>query len=144
MYPSTKKEIYKHLCWYGQRLIHQRAFTKEIMIATALLMNKKLDDKFQDKELHKKVLGAYIWLFENMHKFKVKLDKVQLKEAHSKGGKVRKANQAQKTKERIDQLLKSDNFLKPNGKVNISLLARYMNMNRKTVAKYMPQVSKLR
>jgi len=45
-------------------------------------------------------------------------------------------DKVQKTKEKIEQPLKSDNFLKPNGKINISLVAKSMNMNRKTIAKY--------
>ena len=135
-YPQTKQELYRRLFLHGDRLIHQKFFTKEAMIAAALLMNKKLDDKYQDKELHKKVLGAYIFIDGNKDKFSTGLDKQQLKEAHSYGGKIRKTNQAKKTKERINQLLKSGDFLKPNGKVNISLLARSMRMNRKTVAKY--------
>lgn len=137
MYPSTKQDVYKHLCWYGERLIHQKCFTKEAMAATALLMNKKLDDKYQDKELHKKALGAYIFISENEDKFKVKLDKKQLQEAHSKGGKMRKVQRVQKTKERIDQLLQDDTYIKPNGKVNKTLLAEALNMYRRTLDKYL-------
>ena len=136
MYPSTKQDFYRHLCWYGKRLIHQKCFTKEAMISAALLMNKKLDDKYQDKELHKKVLGAYMFIDENREKYSIKLDEVQLKEAHSKGAKIKNLNQAQKTKERVQQFLESGDFTKPNGKVNISLLAKEIGMNRKTVAKY--------
>lgn len=136
LYPKTKHELYKRLCWYGKRLIHQKCFTKEAMISTALLMNKKLSDKYQDKELHKKVLGAYMFIDENREKFSVRLDEVQLKEAHSKGGQIRKTQRVQKTKERVQHFLESGNFTKSNGKVNLSSLAKAMNMNRKTVAKY--------
>ncbi len=136
MYPQNKKELYQRLCWYGKRLIHQKVFTKEAITSAALLMNKKLEAKYSDKELHKKALGAYMFIDQNRENFKVKLDEKQLKEAHSKGGRIRKAKQIQKTKEKIEQFLKSGDFLKANGKVNISLLARSLNMNRKTVAKY--------
>jgi len=136
MYPSTKQELYKHLCWYGKRLIHQECFTQEAIISTALLMNKKLDNKYQNKELHKKALGAYMFITENREKFSIKLEEKELKEAHSKGANTKNLNQAQKTKERVQQLLESGNFTKHNGKVNLSLLAKAMNMNRKTVAKY--------
>ena len=136
MYPSTKKEMYRHLCWYGKRLIHQKCFTKEALTATALLMNSKLKDKISNRDLHRKVLGAYMWLDENKEGFSVGLDEVQLKEAHSKGAKTKNQNQAKKTKDKVNQLLKTKNFIKPNGKVNLSLLAKAMNMNRKTVAKY--------
>ncbi len=137
MYPATKKELYKRLCQYGKRLIHQKCFTKEAMTSTALLMNSKLKDKYSTKDLHKKALGAYVFINENREGFSVKLDDVQLKEAHSKGARTKNLNQAQKTKERVQQLLKSGDFIKPNGKVNLSSVAKSMNMTRKTVAKYL-------
>ena len=137
MYPATKKELYRCLCWYGKRLIHQKCFTKEAMTATALLMNKKLDDKYQNKELHKKVLGAYMFIEENREEFNIRLDKKQLKEAHSKGAITKNMNQAQKTKKKIDQLLQDDTYIKPNGKVNKTLLATALNLNRRTLDKYL-------
>ncbi len=136
MYPSTKQELYRRLCWYGSRLIHQQVFTKEAMTATALIMNKKLDNKFSDKELHKKALGAYRFILENKDNFKEKLNKPQLKEAHAKGAIMTNATQVSKTKERITELLKSGDFLKPNGKVNKTSLAKAMNVNRRTLDKY--------
>ena len=136
MYPATKQDVYRCLCWYGKRLVHQKCFTKEAMTATALLMNSKLKDKYSNKDLHKKAIGAYMFIGENREKFSIKLDEVQLKEAHSKGGQIRKVQRVQQTKERIDQLLKSGDFIKPNGKVNLSSLAKAMKMNRETVAKY--------
>ena len=81
MFPATKKDLYRHLCWFGKRLIHQEVFTKEVMISTALLMNSKLKDKYSNKDLHKKVLGAYIFMEQNRDKFSVRLDKKQLEEA---------------------------------------------------------------
>ena len=136
MYPSTKKELYKHLCWYAKRLIHQKLFTKEVMTATSLLMNSKLKDKVSNRELQRKVLGVMMWVEENKEGFSVGLDEVQLKEAHSKGAKTKNLNQAQKTKEKIAKLLKDDTYLEPNGKINLSSLAKAMNMTRKTIAKY--------
>ena len=106
------------------------------MITAALFMNNKLSDKYQNKELHKKVLGAYMWVDEGKEGFSVGLDAKQLKESHSKGAIIKNLNQAQKTKERVQQFLKSGDFIKPNGKVNLSSLAKAMNMTRKTVAKY--------
>ena len=136
MYPSIKKELYRHLCWYGKRLIHQKCFTKEALTSAALLMNSKLKDKFSNRDLHRKVLGVCKWIDENKEGFSVGLDEVQLKEAHTKGGLKRKAQRVQDTRERVEELLKTQNFIKPNGKVNLSLLAKAMNMTRKTVAKY--------
>ena len=137
MYPSIKQELYKRLCWYGKRLIHQKCFTKEAMTSTALLMNKKLDDKYPDKDLHKKALGAYMWLIENIDGFKVKLDEVQLKEAHSKGATQTNKKQTEETKAKIFELLKDDTYLKPNGKVNKTLLANDLGMFRRSLDKYL-------
>jgi len=137
MYPATKKELYRCLCWYGARLIHQQCFTKEEMTATALLMNKKLDDKYQDKELHKKVLGACRFINENRDNFSVRLDEVQLKMAHSRGANIKNVNQAQKTKQKIDEAIATGNYFKPNGKVNKTLLAEALNMYRRTLDKYL-------
>ena len=136
MYTSIKKELYRHLCWYGQRLMHQKCFTKEALTSAALLMNAKLKDKLSNRDLHRKVLGVCKWIDENKEGFDVGLDEVQLKEAHSKGGLKRKNQRVQDTRERVEELLKTQNFTKPNGKVNLSLLAKAMSMNRKTVAKY--------
>ena len=138
MYPSTKQELYRRLCWYGKRLIHQQVFTKECMTATALLMNKKLDltNRYSNKELHKKALGAYIFILDNKDNFKEKLNKSQLKEAHVKGAVITNDAQTFKTKERITELLKSGDYLKPNGKVNKTSLAKAMNVNRRTLDKY--------
>ncbi len=136
MYPATKKELYRCLCWYGKRLIHQERFTKEVMTATALLMNSHFKDNYNTKELHKKALGAYMFIDENRERFNIRLDEVALKEAYSKGGIIRKTQRVQNTKERIDQLLKDDKYIKPNGKINLTSLAKDVGLTRKTVAKY--------
>lgn len=138
MYPATKQDFYRNLCWYGKRLIHQKCFTKEAMISAALLMNKKLDleNRYSNKEIHKKALGAYMFMFENKENFKQKLTKQQLKEAHAKGAEITNSIQSSKTKERITELLKSGDFLKPNGRVNKTSLAKAINVNRRTLDKY--------
>jgi len=139
MYPVTKKELYRCLCWYGKRLIHQECFTKEVMTATALLMNSNFKDNYSTKELHTKVLGAYMFIDENREGFNIRLDEVALKEAHSKGAMTKNTNKAAKTQKRVNRFLKNLKYYKPNGKVNISLLAKTMNMTRKTIAKYIEQ-----
>lgn len=138
MYCQSKKELYRHLCWHSKKLIHQKCFTHEALISTALLMNDKLPltQKVSNRELNKKVLGVVKWVEENQEGFSVKLEKEQLKIAHSKGAVKKNQNQAQKSKEKIAQILESENLIKPNGKVNLTALAKAMNMTRKTVAKY--------
>ena len=137
MYPSTKKELYRCLCWYAQRLIHQECFTKEALTATALLMNKKLSDKYSNKDLHKKVLGVIMWVDENREGFSVKLDEVELKKAHVRGAEKTNKKQTAETKAKIFELLKDKVYIKPNGKVNKTLLADDLGMNRRTLDKYL-------
>jgi hypothetical protein len=139
MYPSTKKEMYKHLCWYAKRLIHQKVFTKEVMTATALLMNSKLKDRYSNKDLHKKVLGAYMFINENKEKLPVKLDEVELKKAHAKGAEKTNKKQRANTEAKIFELLKDDVYFKPNGKVNKTLLADDLRMHRRTLDKYLKE-----
>ncbi len=137
MYPSTKKELYRRLCWYGERLIHQECFTKEVMTATALLMNKKLQDKLSNRELQRKVKGVVQWIEENKEGFSVKLDDVQLKKAHAKGAEKTNKKQTAETKAKIFELLKDNVYIKPNGKPNKTLLADDLGMNRRTLDKYL-------
>jgi len=143
MYPSHKKELYKRLCWYGARLIHQKCFTHEALTAAALLMNAKLKDKYLHKELHKKVLGAYLFIREHSDRLPKKLDEVSLKKARSKGGQYRRDQRVKQTRQKIDELLKCKECIKPNGKPNISLIAKMIKMNRKTVANHMQHIVKV-
>ena len=136
-YPATKKELYRYLILHGKKLRYERVFTKEAMIATALLMNKHLTDKMLDKEVHKKALAAYHFINENKQNFKEKLSKRKLKEAHSKGAAMTNRMQTEKTKERIAELLKDEAFIKPNGKVNKTALANALNLHRKTLDRYL-------
>jgi len=137
MYPPTKKDIYRRLCWYGKRLIHKQVFTYEALISAGLLMNKKLSDKHSNKDLHKKVLGAYMWLIENIDGFKVELSGDELKQAHAKGANTKNNNQSQQTKQLINDAIATGNYLKANGKVNQSQLANDLGLNRSTIIRHL-------
>ena len=136
-FPSSKKELYRYLLIHGKKLRHKRLFTREAIIATALLMNEHLEDKYIQKEVHKKALGAYQYILENKENFKEKLSKKQLKEAHSKGAAITNRLQTDRTKERIAELLKDDTYFKPNKKVNKTSLAKALNISRPTLDKYL-------
>jgi hypothetical protein len=137
MYPPTKKQLYRHLCWYGKRLIHKQVFTHEALISAGLLMNKKLSDKYSNKDLHKKVLGAYMWLVENIDGFEVGLSDDKLKQAHSKGAIAKNNNQSKQTKQLIDEAIATGNYFKSNGKVKQSKLAKALNLNRSTIIRHL-------
>jgi hypothetical protein len=136
-FPTVKKELYRHLILHGKKLRHERLFTREAMIATALMMNDHLPQKMIYKEVHKKALGAYQFIMENKENFKEKLSNKELRKAHSKGAVTKNHRQAQKTKERVEELLKDDTYIKPNGKVNKTALAKALDMNRRTLDKYL-------
>ncbi len=137
MYPPTKKLLYRHLCWYGARLIHKQVFTHEALVSAALFMNKKLTDKHSNKDLHKKTLGAYMWLVKNIDGFKVGLTPEKLKAAHSKGALTKNSNQSLSTKQLIDQALATGDYTKANGKPNKAKLAKALNLHRNTIARHL-------
>jgi len=139
MYCQSKKEIYKRLCWYGARLIHQKCFTKEVMIATALKMNKKIQDPLSNRELHRKVTGVTQWIEDNSEGFNVRLDEVELNKAHTKGAEITHQKRRAETEAKIFELLKDDVYIKPNGKANKALLADDLGMNRRTLDKYLKE-----
>ncbi len=106
-------------------------------------MNQKLQDtdKYQYKELYKKVEATYKYITTNKDgRFKQKLTPTQLKDAHKKGGKIRgkqKKLESIKPKSKIQKLSKDKNFLKSNNKANISKIAKELNLSRTTVTKYL-------
>lgn len=140
--PKTKKELYRYLIWFGARLYYQNILNKNILLATALKMNSKLKelDKYQYKELLKKVESTYLYITTNKDgRFKQRLKPKQLKEAHSKGGKTRGkqlSNEAKELKEIITLYLEDVRFIKVNKKPNISKIAKELNLSRPTITKY--------
>ncbi len=137
-YPQTKKDLYKQLIWWGGRLYRNRLYTKEAIISTALEMNSKLSlvDRFSHKELHAKAHAVYNFIPENNDNFKEKLEEVQLKEAHQRGALAKNTNQAKNTKQKIEELIESGDFTKANGKLNKSAIGKALDMDRRTIAKY--------
>jgi hypothetical protein len=130
-YPSTKKEVYKRLVWYGMRLQRKGLFNIEIMNATALRMNEALKDKLSYRETLKKSLGAYLYVFENISK---PLHINEVKERLRDGGKHRglqKKDEHAQNVERVKACLSL--HVKANKKPNITELAKVLHLSRKTV-----------
>jgi hypothetical protein len=136
-FPHYKKELYRHLILHGKKLRYERVFTKEAMIATALMMNQYLNDKMLDKEVHKTALAAYRYILEHKKNFKQKLSKKQRKEAHRKGATATNKLQRDRTGAKIAELLKDDTYIKPNGKVHKTALSKALNIHRRTLDKYL-------
>lgn len=136
-YPESKKELYRWLVRHGKKLSHRNVLTKESLTGVALYMNHYLKDKLSDKELHKKVTACYDFILKNSDNFPQKLDPKSLKEAHQKGASVTNNKKFELTKNRIVQALKEGDYIKPNGKINKTALAKYLNLNRRTLDKYL-------
>lgn len=136
-HPADASSLYRHTIWHGKRLIHQRCYTPEALTAAALLMNKKIPDPLSTKDLHKKVTAAHRWIMENREGFPVRLDPAQLKKAHTRGGATKNTNQAAQTRQAIQKLLATGSYTKPNGKPNISALAKALSLNRKTITRHL-------
>ena len=136
-YPATPKELYRRLIWYGMRAIHQRCFTKECLIATALKMNRSLHQHgYSQKELFKKTEAAYLYLLERNDQWKRRLSKEQLHQIRSAAAKKTAARKRADTQKRIDDLIKSGDYTKPNGKINKAKLSRALGIHRTTLEKY--------
>ena len=130
-YPSTKKEVYRRLVWYGMKLQRKQLLNREIMNATALSMNDKLKDKLSYWETLKKSLGAFLFVSGNISK---PLHPNEVKERLRDGGKLRglqkkdeHAQNVQRVKERLSL------HVKANGKPNIAELSKVLQLSRKTV-----------
>ena len=140
-YAPNKKGLYRHLLLHGKKLRHSQLFTMEAMTSAALMMNKKLKDKLSIKDLHKKVKGAYKYILENEDNFKEKLTPSELKDAHRRGAIATHKKRSCDTEIKIFDALSSDKYFKSNGEINKTLLATDLNMNRKTITKYLKAIA---
>ena len=140
-YAPNKKGLYRHLLLHGKKLRHSQLFTMEAMTSAALMMNKKLKDKFSIKELHKKVKGAYKYILENEENFRERLSKHELKEAHKRGAEIANQKRSFNSESKIFEALATGKYIKANGEINKTLLADDLRMNRKTIAKYIKSIA---
>jgi len=136
--PSTNKELYTRLILHGKKLRYRKVLTKEALTGIALYMNRRLKDKLSIREVHKKALASYKYIHENIDNFPQSLEKRELKEAQRKGAKATNSKQSEKTKDRIMNELRGNNsYIKPNGDVNKTSLSRALNLNRRTIERYL-------
>jgi hypothetical protein len=140
-YAPTKKRLYRHLVIHGKKLRHQQLFTMEAMTSAALMMNSILKDKLQTKDLHKKVKGAYKFILENQDNFRERLSVSELKDAHKRGAVVTHKKRSFNTETKIFEALSTGNYVKRDGSINKTLLANDLDMNRKTIAKYLKSIA---
>lgn len=131
-YPATKKELYKKLVWYANKLNKKELLTIEMMYATAKRMNKKLDDKYQDKELFKKSYQAYMFTKENQQiKTKKEVRLIRKRNGVNRGKQISKEFQARVQKVKKIMPL----HVKPNGKPNVTAIGKELKISRVTITK---------
>ncbi len=130
-YPSNKKELYRRLAWYALKLYSKGLLERDLMNATALKMNDKLQDKYNYKETLKKASTAYYYIKENA---KPKLNKNEVTMRLKDGGKIRGAqrkNEHARNIQRVKEALPL--HVKASGKVNVTKLASETKLSRPTV-----------
>jgi len=130
-FPNTKKELYRRLVWYAMRLHSKGLLERDLMNATALIMNDKLKDGYNYKETLKKATMAFCYVNENA---RPRLTKSELNQRLKYGGTIRgKQRKDEHTKniQRVKEALPL--HVKPSGKVNITSLADTLNLSRPTV-----------
>lgn len=139
--PSNKKEVYQRLCIYASKLYYYNVFHLEMVMYASLKMNELLEKPFSYKELLKKSIIAYKFVINNPPR--QKLNKRELNQALKCGGNKRGEQMKQKQQqhqEQIQELLKDDTYIKPNGKPNISAIADKLQVDRKTVTRIMKKI----
>ncbi len=130
-YPSNKKELYRRLVWYAARLNNKGLLERDLMNATALKMNDKLQDKYSFKEVLKKASTAYYYIKENA---KQKLNKDEIHQRLKAGGKTRGAQRKEEHMQNIQKVKETlPLHVKANGKPNVTSLANATNLHRKTI-----------
>lgn len=140
-YAPDKKSIYRHLLLHGKKLRHQKLFTLEAMTAAALMMNGKLKDKLSNKDLHKRVEGAYRFILENLENFPEKLSAEALGEARRRGADLTHRKRAAATEAKIFEALASGKYVKADGQVNKTMLAADLQMSRNTLKRYLNAIA---
>jgi len=146
IYPFYKDELYRNLCLYAKSLYYYRLLSIEMVMYTAYKMNYKLGNPYTHKELFKKVYGAYILIINSQEELKQKLTRQDLKLALKKGGVIRGQQMKQQHHyhlEQVQKLIKNREFIKPNGKVNVTAIANEIGLRRETISRILKNVSML-
>ena len=137
-YPPTAKELYKRLAWYANKLNKKELLTIEILYATAKRMNSKLDDKYQERELFKKTLQAYYFIKENQ----VIKTKKEVQQVRKQNGVKRGMQITKEFRERVSKIKELIPLhVKPNGKPNVTAIARELEVRRETVSRILKIIS---
>jgi len=132
MYPATKKELYQKLVWYATRLKDKELLTLEAIYAVSLKFNRAIGNEYQQKELYKKSYEAFIFV-QDRYKRKTKQEVISIKKQNGVKRGQQRTQERQKLMEQIKKLIPY--HLKPNGKPNLSEIARELKVRRETVSR---------
>jgi len=135
-YPASCKELYQRLIWYAKRLIHQGIYTHAALTAAALQMNKPLRSPCTRKELHRKTAAAHLYTMEHRDTYPIRLSSNNLQRNRSQAAQRTAQTKRTHTQKRIDDLLRTHDYTKPNGTINKTKLANDLGINRRTLDKY--------
>lgn len=139
-FTHDKKALYRHLAMYAAKLHYQGFMHQEGVYAGAIMLNNKLAsvDRFNEKELWGKVKAIVTHIHNSPERYKQKLSAKQLKDAFTRGGKIRasqKLNQADENRKKVFELVSLSMYQKSNGKPKVSLIANALGLRRETVSR---------
>lgn len=135
LFPTTKHELYPNLVKYAKRLLRMELLTFEAIYSTSLRLNNSLPliERYSLRELAKSSKKALMFVAENKEELQA-LKGDELKERLKVGGKkrgIQKTKEKEANKKKIEQL--AHTIKKPNGKPNITQIAKELNLSRVTV-----------
>lgn len=137
LYPANKKELYPNLVKYAKKLLRADLLVYEVIYALSLKFNEALPlmDKCSLRELSKKSKKALEFTKDHKEEMNAKRGD-KLKRCLINGGKMR-GEQRRQIKEDNIQRIKEMIPLhkKPNGKANITAIARELKLRRETVSR---------
>jgi len=135
LYPSDKKEFMRSLTLYCQRLHYEKQLHVEAVIAMALHFNAKGGYGYSFRELNRKARA----IFElDKSKWRVKLNKEELRQAHAKGGLIAVEKKRDKFQLKKDEAMK----LRESGKT-LQQIADELHVSLRTVKGWkLPKVKK--
>lgn len=142
-YVENKKAIYRSLCIHAKNLYYYKILSLEMVIYESMNMNDILNKPYTDRELLNLSYKAYEYITRNKENLKQRLSSNQLKRALKEGGEKR-GKQMKDKKETHKRLilgtLKEECNIKKNGKPNIHLIAKKLNLSRPTVTKILKEI----
>lgn len=138
LFAADPKDLYRQLCRWARWAVRKGVYTHEAVVATALTINAKFDpvQRLQYKDALKKAAAVDKWVRDNYEGLRA-LKGEQLKQAHRAGALKKNAKQGNATRQRIEALLATGDYTKPNGRIDAVRLAKVLKMSARTVRRHL-------